>query len=176
MPKNYIRISLADVKQYGSIAAAIAAWCDNTPEFETGPFDAFFAKAVVGRARYYIDSVDGQMLEATEEVITRLLDKSSIDAKSWTPSVVRIACPNLTQAIANPEETKIMAQSVIAYHQGCSDCAAWKSLIESIRQASSHFADIDTDLLETAQNEVESIRQASAQVADIDTDLLDSTE
>jgi hypothetical protein len=63
---------------------------------------------------------------------------------TWSrESVVRVECPFLDEAIEYPEITAGMAAAVVDHHGPCSDLAAWRQLIRSVRALAMATAVID---------------------------------
>lgn len=63
-------------------------------------------------------------------------------------SVVELVCPDVDDALENPEQVAEMAEAVIQYHGPMSDKAEWKKLIESIKDAAEALSDVDADDLD----------------------------
>lgn len=121
--------------------------------------DDFASRAFEGGALYYLDTDDGKIKEAlpvdgAEEVDedddTILTDIGGCRYREgeWSDeSEVELACPTIEDALEHPAIVAEMAQAVIDHHGPCSDRAAWKRLIESIRAAAEALEDVDADEL-----------------------------
>lgn len=122
----------------------------------------FARRAVVGGALHYIDEGDGRMISAEEvsdderdddgewpDDVIHDMGGGHSRLGDWTDaSVVRVECPSVEDAIHWPGAVAEMAQSVIGYHGPCSDRAAWRALLASIRDAAQAIEDTDIDDLE----------------------------
>ena len=132
-------------------------------------------RAFEGGAMYYLDEADGRLAAAVpvtcddEEAAAedRVYtgpdgteygdDEVTYDGSGgyvlldpeWTDeSVVRLECPDVEDAIEHTAAAAEMARAVIDTHGSCSDRAAWKKLIESIRAAAEELDGVDADDLD----------------------------
>lgn len=116
-------------------------------------------RAVEEGALYYLDCDDGKLVSAEEvdegekdengewpdDVIHDLGGTHSRLSRWSEESVVEVICPSIEDAIQCPALVAQMAKSVASFHGAMSDKAAWRSLVQQIRDAAESLEDIDLD-------------------------------
>lgn len=171
--KARVTIDLDDVRTHGGVAAAVAECAGDeirvadpramggqtfatsgpgpgrTTEF--GPDD--YARACIRGERcdsgadpsecMAIDPSDGRLATGEDSYDE---DGDWDGGLEWSDdSVVRVERPSADDAVERPALVAEMARSVVDYHGPCSDRAAWRRLIEQIREAAEALEDIDAD-------------------------------
>lgn len=167
-------LDIRDIRDAGSVEAALAKWCDESdlvsggvigPAFSTsGPGPGwsknhdesdYASRAFEGGAVAYLDVQDGRWIEAepvqeadVDEDTLRDIAGCAYAEGDWSHgSVVRIEVPEIEDAIQYPEIAAMMAQSVADHHSPKSDGAAWRKLVEAIRTAAEAMEDVEVDNL-----------------------------
>lgn len=161
MNQHAITITMSDVLQHGGIREALTNACDNSetvacgvvgPAFSTsGPgsgwskqYDEtdFAARSFEGGALAYLD-LDNGRLATSPEWTEGEYDGQPI---SWSDeSVVCLECPDIQEAIDDPDVFAEMAAAVAELHGAESPCSEWSKMLAAIRELAESIEDIEID-------------------------------
>lgn len=141
-----IDLDIDDVSDAGGVAQAIEKYCAADPYLAHGKtFNGSMANinqhAVVAirlGALAYVDSADGRAMQA--------------GVVGWsTDSVVRLECPTIQEAAAEPYTAAQMARAVLEHHSARSNVREWARLLSQIDEMVNEFRLISlTDFAELA--------------------------
>lgn len=132
-----IDLTIQDVLDAGGVAQAIEKYCAADPYLAHGKtfngtmtnINQHAVVAIRSGALAYVDSADGRAMQA--------------GVVGWsTDSVVRLECPTIREAAAEPATAAQMAQAVLEHHSARSDVREWARLLSQIDEMTNEFRSI----------------------------------